>query len=181
LTGRRPLRLESTRPAGHRTGAGRPLVLSSGGSRLTRAQAHSLVVPSRLWLARQQHFSTAGRRRRGRPRHVAPVDRRTGDISAPRRLGRRVFIGGDAELPRLPPLVTVVVTITLGDLELLVLRLACSAPLLHRSLILVKNRLLRERRLGRNKVSALQLQRQEGAKVTRGRQTPKIDATTKGE
>jgi hypothetical protein len=50
----------------------------------------------------------------------------------------------------------------LGDLALLVLRLACSAPLLRCSLFLVKNLLLWERRLGRHKVGALQLQRQEG-------------------
>jgi hypothetical protein len=58
--------------------------------------------------------------------------------------------------------------ITLGDLALLVLRLARSTPLLRHGLVLVKNRLLRERRLGWNEVGALQLQQQEGAKVSRG-------------
>jgi hypothetical protein len=62
---------------------------------------------------------------------------------------------------------TVVVSIALGDLALLVLRLARGAPLLHHSLVPVKNRLLRERRLGRDEVGALQLQRQEGVKVSR--------------
>jgi hypothetical protein len=42
-------------------------------------------------------------------------------------------------------------------------------PLLHRDLVLVENRLLRERRLGRNEVGALQLQQQEGVKGSRGR------------
>jgi hypothetical protein len=67
-----------------------------------------------------------------------------------------VFIRGDAKLLHLLPLVAVVVTITLGDLALLVLCLACSAPLLHRGLLLVENCLLRDRRLGRDKVGALQ-------------------------
>jgi hypothetical protein len=44
-------------------------------------------------------------------------------------IGRRVLIGGDAKLPRLPPLDAIVVKIVLGDLALLVPRLACSAPL----------------------------------------------------
>jgi hypothetical protein len=61
--------------------------------------------------------------------------------------------------------------IALGDLALLVLCLARNAPLLRRSLVLVKNRLLRERRLSWNKVGALQLQRQEEAGVSRERQT----------
>jgi hypothetical protein len=47
--------------------------------------------------------------------------------------------------------------IALGDLALIVQRLECSAPLLHHGLLLVENRLLRERRLGRDKVSSLQL------------------------
>jgi hypothetical protein len=46
-------------------------------------------------------------------------------------------------------------------------------PLLHCGLVLVKNCLLRERCLGRNAVGVLQLQRQEGSKVSRGRQTPR--------
>jgi hypothetical protein len=57
----------------------------------------------------------------------------------------------------LPPLDAVVVAIALGDLALLVLRFARSAPLLRCGLVLVENRLLRERRLGRYKVGALQL------------------------
>jgi hypothetical protein len=142
LDGRRSLRLGSTHPAGHSSGADCPLVLSGGGSRLTQARAYCLVAPSRLQPARRRHFSAAGRWRWGRPRHVAPVDRRTGDIPAPWRLRRWVLIRGDAKLPRLPPLVAVVITISLGDLALFVLCLACSAPLLHRGLVLVKYRLL---------------------------------------
>jgi hypothetical protein len=106
-----------------------------------------------------------GGRRRGRPRHVAPVDRGAGDIAAPRRLGRQILIGGDALLPRLPPLVAVVVAIALGDLTFLMLRLTCSASLLRRSLVLVEDCLLRERRLGRDKVGAFQLPQQERIKV----------------
>jgi hypothetical protein len=47
--------------------------------------------------------------------------------------------------------------ITLGDLAFLVLRITRSTPFLHRSLLLVENRLLWERRLGQDKVGALQL------------------------
>jgi hypothetical protein len=72
-------------------------------------------------------------------------------------LGQRILIGGDALLPRFPPLVAVVVAIALGDLAFLMLRLACSAPLLHRGLVLVEDRLLRERHLGRDEVGAFQL------------------------
>jgi hypothetical protein len=53
--------------------------------------------------------------------------------------------------------VAVVVTVTLGDLAFLVLRLTRSAPLLRRGLLLVENCLLRERRFGRDKVGTLQL------------------------
>jgi hypothetical protein len=67
----------------------------------------------------------------------------TSGVSVPRRLGRRVFIEGDAKLPCLSPLNAVVVTITLGDLVFLVLRLARSVPLLRRGLVPVENRLLR--------------------------------------
>jgi hypothetical protein len=45
------------------------------------------------------------------------------------------------------------------------LRLTRSAPLLRRGLVLVEDRLLRERRLGRNKVGAFQLPQQECTKV----------------
>jgi hypothetical protein len=65
-----------------------------------------------------------GRRRRGRPRHVAPIHRHAGYVAAPRRLRRRIFIGGDATLPRLPPVDAVVVPTAFGDLALFVLRLA---------------------------------------------------------
>jgi hypothetical protein len=68
-------------------------------------------------------------------------------------------------LPRLAPLLAVVVAIALGDLAFLMLRLTRSAPLLCRRLILVEDRLLRERRLGRNKVDAFQLQRQDHIEV----------------
>jgi hypothetical protein len=47
--------------------------------------------------------------------------------------------------------------IALDDLVLLVLRLARSVPLLRHGLLLVENRLLRERHLGRDKVGTLQL------------------------
>jgi hypothetical protein len=58
------------------------------------------------------------------------------------------------------------VSIALGDLAFFVLCFACGTPPLHRSLLLVEYRLLRERSLGRNKVGALQLQQQEGVKVS---------------
>jgi hypothetical protein len=48
-----------------------------------------------------------------------------------------LFIGGDAKLPHLMPLVAVVVMIVLGDLALLVLRLAHNVPLLCRGLVMV--------------------------------------------
>jgi hypothetical protein len=54
-----------------------------------------------------------------------------------------------------------------------VLRLARGLPLLHRGLAPVKNRLFWERRLGRKEVGALQLQRLEGVRVSRGRQAPR--------
>jgi hypothetical protein len=79
--------------------------------------------------------------------------------------------------PRLPPLDAVIVSITLDDLAFLVLCLACGAPPLRRSLIPVEYRLLRKRHLGQNKVGALQLQRQEGVKVSRGRRAPRRSTT----
>jgi hypothetical protein len=69
-------------------------------------------------------------------------------------------------LPRLLPLDAVVISIALGDLAFFVLRLARGAPPLRGRLVPVEDRLLRERRLGRNKVGTLQLQRQEGRKVS---------------
>jgi hypothetical protein len=144
--------------------ADRPLVLSGRASSLSRARAHSLVARGRLWLSRRRHFGVVGRRRRGRPRHFAPVDRRTGNVAAPRWLRRRVFIEGDAKLPRLPPLDAVVVSIALGDLAFLVLRVACRFS---------AATLFRLRRFGRNEVGALQLQRQEGVKFSRGRRAPR--------
>jgi hypothetical protein len=104
-------------------------------------------------------------RRRGRPRHVAPVNRGAGDIAAPRWLGQWILVGGNALLPRLAPLVAIVVAIALGDLVFLMLRLTRSAPPLCCCLILVEDRLLQDRRLGRNKVGAIQLQQQDRTKV----------------
>jgi hypothetical protein len=105
------------------------------------------------------------RRRRGRPQHVAPVNRGAVDIAAPRWLRRQILVRGNALLPRLAPLVAVVVAIALGDLAFLMLRLTRSAPPLRRHLILVEDRLLRERRLRQNKVGAFQLQQQECTEV----------------
>jgi hypothetical protein len=79
--------------------------------------------------------------------------------------------------PSPPPLDAVVISITLGDLAFFVLHLACSAPPLRCRLVPVENRLLRERRLGQNKVGALQLQRQEGIKVNRRRRPPRRSAS----
>jgi hypothetical protein len=62
-------------------------------------------------------------------------------------------------LPRLPPLDAVVILIALGDLAFLVLRFARGMTLLCCGLVSVENRLLRERRIGRDEVGALQLQR----------------------
>jgi hypothetical protein len=61
-------------------------------------------------------------------------------------------------LPRLLPLDAVVVPIALGDLALLVLRLARRTPPLYGRFVLVEDRLLRERRLGWNEVRTPQLQ-----------------------
>jgi hypothetical protein len=107
------------------------------------------------------------------PDHVALVHRHAGNIAAPRRLRRRIFIGGDATLPCLLPLDAVVVLITLGNLALFVLRLAHSASPLRCRLVLVEYRLLRERCFSQNEVGALQLQRQEGRKVSRSRRPPR--------
>jgi hypothetical protein len=46
-----------------------------------------------------------------------------------------------------------------------VLRLARSVPFLRRGLFLVKDRLLREKRLGRDEVGTFQLQRQKHPKI----------------
>jgi hypothetical protein len=62
--------------------------------------------------------------------------------------------------PHLLPLDAVVILITLGDLSLLVMHHAHSPPPLHDRLVPVKDRLLWERRLGRHKVRALQMQKQ---------------------
>jgi hypothetical protein len=70
--------------------------------------------------------------------------------------------------PHLSLLDALVVSITLGYLAFLVMRLASGALFLYRCLVPVENRLLQERRLGRNKVGALQLQRQESVKISRG-------------
>jgi hypothetical protein len=55
--------------------------------------------------------------------------------------------------------------IALGDLAFLMTRLTRNAHLFHHSLVLVKNRLLRERHLGRDEVGAFQLPQQEHTKV----------------
>jgi hypothetical protein len=98
---------------------------------------------------------------------------RAGHAAAPRRLGRRIFVGGDAMLPRLLPLDVVIIPIALGDLALFVLCLVCSTLPLRDRLVPVKNRLLREMRLGRNKVRTLQLQQQEGREVSQSRRSPR--------
>jgi hypothetical protein len=67
--------------------------------------------------------------------------------------------------PRLAPLVAVVVAIALGDLAFIMFRLMHSAPSLCCRLILVEDRLLQKRRLGRNKVGAFQLQQQEHIEI----------------
>jgi hypothetical protein len=81
---------------------------------------------------------------------------------------------------RLLPLVAVVIAIALGDLTLLMLRLTRSAPLLCRSLVLVEDRLLRERRLGRNEVGTLQLPQQKCTKVTYEKILPRQKASETG-
>jgi hypothetical protein len=63
-------------------------------------------------------------------------------------------------LPRLAALDVVVVPITLVDLFLLVLLLACGPPPFRDLLVAFKDRLLRERRLRGHKVRALQLEEQ---------------------
>jgi hypothetical protein len=74
----------------------------------------------------------------------------------------------------------VIISITLGDLAFLMLRLARGAPPLRGSLVPVEYRLLQERRLGRNKVGALQLQGQEGVKGPPEKKNfEKIDVTAK--
>jgi hypothetical protein len=75
--------------------------------------------------------------------------------------------------PRLPLLDAVVISTALGDLAVFVLRLACSAPPLCGRLVPVEDRLLWERRIGLNEVGTLQLQRQEGRKVSRSRSPPR--------
>jgi hypothetical protein len=80
---------------------------------------------------------------------------------------------GRCRAPYLPPLTAVVVPIALDDLTLFVLRLACSTPPLRGRLVSVEDRLLRERHLGRNEMGTLQLQRQEGRKVSRSRRSPR--------
>jgi hypothetical protein len=59
----------------------------------------------------------------------------------------------------------IIIAVALGDLAFLVLRLVCSAPLLRCGLVLVEDRLLRERRLGRDEMGAFQLQRQGPTKI----------------
>jgi hypothetical protein len=76
-------------------------------------------------------------------------------------------------LPRLPPLVAVVVAIALGDLVLLMLHLTCNVPLLRRGLVLVEDCFLWERCLGRNEVGAFQLPQQERTKVKSERIFPR--------
>jgi hypothetical protein len=83
-------------------------------------------------------------------------------------------------LPRLPPLVAVVVAIALGDIAFLMLRLTRSAPLLRHSLVLVEDRLLRERRLGRNEVGAFQLLQQKRTNVRSKKIFPRQKANETG-
>jgi hypothetical protein len=113
------------------------------------------------------------RQRRGRPRHIAPIHRHAGHVAAPRRLRRRIFVAGDATLPRLPPLDAVVIMIALGDLALFVLRLARGAPPLRGRFVPVEDRLLRERRLDRNEVRTPQPQQQEGIGISRSIRSPR--------
>jgi hypothetical protein len=68
-------------------------------------------------------------------------------------------------LPRLLPLDAVVVPIALGDLSLLVLCFMRSLPPLCGRLVPVEDRLLWERRLGRHKMHALQLQKHGACKI----------------
>jgi hypothetical protein len=75
----------------------------------------------------------------------------------------------------------VVVAISLGDLAFLMLRLTRSAPLLRRSLVLVEDRLLRERRHGRDKVGAFQLLQQERTKVKSEKIVPRQRANETGQ
>jgi hypothetical protein len=82
-------------------------------------------------------------------------------------------MGGDATLLRFPPLDAVVIPIALGDLALFVLCLARSTLALHGHFVLVEDRLLRERRLGRNEVRTPQLQQQEHRGVNRSRRSPR--------
>jgi hypothetical protein len=55
---------------------------------------------------------------------------------------------------------TVVIPIVLSDLFLLVLLLACGTPPFHDRLVSFEDHLLRERRLRKHKVGALQLEKQ---------------------
>jgi hypothetical protein len=55
-----------------------------------------------------------------------------------------------------------------------------SAPLLRRSLVLVEDRLLRERRLGQNEVGAFQLPQQERTKVKSEKIFPRQKANETG-
>jgi hypothetical protein len=76
----------------------------------------------------------------------------------------------------------IIVAVVLGDLAFLVLRLARSAPLLHHGLVLVEDRLLRERRLGWDEAGTFQLPQQGYTKVKPYQgQTREDLSTTKGE
>jgi hypothetical protein len=61
------------------------------------------------------------------------------------------------------------------------LRLTRSTPLLRRSLVLVEDRLLRERRLGRNEVGTFQLPQQERTKVKSEKIFPRQKANETGQ
>jgi hypothetical protein len=85
-----------------------------------------------------------------------------------------------SSLPRLPPLDAVVILITLNDLALFVLCLARGTPPLCGRFILVGDRLLRERRLGRIELRTPQLQRQEDRRSqSELKVSEKVNITTK--
>jgi hypothetical protein len=52
----------------------------------------------------------------------------------------------------------IIIAVALGDLAFLVLRLAHNAPLLCHGLVLIEDRHLRERHLGRDEMGTFQLQ-----------------------
>jgi hypothetical protein len=59
----------------------------------------------------------------------------------------------------------IIIAVALGDLAFLVLLLAHNAPLLRHGLVLIEDRHLRERHLGRDEMGAFQLQQQGPTKI----------------